>query len=80
MKRRRTIRPQRKPRCARCGASLVGPRLVLDGQWTCPVCAYEREFGPVERVRRERRPAAPPQEKTLFPLPPPVPPERRRAE
>lgn len=79
MKRRRMVtRPERKPTCARCGASLVGPRLVVDGQWTCPACAYELEYGPIERATHKRLPATPPQEETLFPLPPPVPPEERK--
>jgi hypothetical protein len=71
------IRPRRKPRCM-CGASLAGPRLVVHGRWMCPVCAYELEYGPVERVQRKRGPRALPQEETLFPLPPAEPPENRR--
>ena len=65
-RRRTTTGRQSKSRCAECGASLVGARLIIDGHWMCPVCAYELEHGPVERVRQRRQRVAPPQEVTLF--------------
>jgi hypothetical protein len=58
------------PKCT-CGASLSGARLVIDRQWMCPDCAYEREYGPTERTTRTRAPnRRHPQDERLFPLPP----------
>jgi hypothetical protein len=69
----------RTPRCHLCDASLGGPRVVIDGRWTCPDCAYKLDRGadPAElRVagfvhksdgsRRSR--AKQPQDEALFPV------------
>jgi hypothetical protein len=40
------------PRCHACDRALGGARLVIGGLWTCPDCAYEREYGATERVPR----------------------------
>lgn len=52
------------PRCHLCDQALGGPRLVLDGLWTCPDCAYEREYGAAER--RASRTKKQTQEEKLF--------------
>jgi hypothetical protein len=57
--------------CHDCGCSLgAGPRLFIAGEWRCPDCVYEHEYGPAERAKRRR--AARLQEERLFPLPPAV--------
>jgi hypothetical protein len=58
----------RVPRCRVCGVSLPGPRLFVDWHWYCPDCAYELEYGPVERVRPEQPSKHRPQAETLFDL------------
>ena len=66
-------RPLRKtPRCATCDASLTTAKLFIDGRWTCSDCAYELEYGPVERKPRNRVAKGVPQDDNLFPLPAPV--------
>ena len=67
------------PKCCRCHRSLTGARLVIDGCWTCPDCAYELEQAraqgrpdprPVRPVPSTRRRRAEPQRETLFPIAP----------
>ena len=40
-RRRRRPRRSRPPRCSRCGRRIVGPRLVVEGQWMCAGCVYD---------------------------------------
>ena len=69
------------PCCLTCGAQLGRARPVFDRRWSCPDCAYEREYGPTERkvlpVKPPRLETAPLQSEGLFPLPPPVPKAKR---
>jgi hypothetical protein len=53
---------KRTPHCSTCDAVLRGARLVIDGRWCCPDCAYEHDYGagacvqpqPVRRRRAQR--------------------------
>jgi len=58
--------------CVQCGASLPRgtARLVLEKNWWCPDCVYEREYGPAARANARNGAAL--QAETLFPLPAPV--------
>jgi hypothetical protein len=59
------------PKCYICKTIIIGARVVLNGRWTCPACAYQLECGrsvdliPDARTTR-RRPRT--QEETLFPV------------
>jgi hypothetical protein len=56
----------RAPHCCQCRALLSGPKLVIEGRWLCPDCAYERDHGPADRVQPPRGRTAP-QAEQLFP-------------
>jgi ribosomal protein L37AE/L43A len=66
------------PKCHRCEKPVPAskPRLVIEGHWHCTDCAYELEYGEVEKPKRPRPKK---QTETLFPLPEPVSDVRRRA-
>jgi hypothetical protein len=49
-----------------CKAQLSGARVVIEGDWMCPDCACEYDYGPTERRPRPQRPKEPQREK-LFP-------------
>lgn len=59
------------PTCQTCRCSLTEAKVYVAGQWLCPDCLYESEYGPAQRVKRSRTPnRLHPQEERLFPLPP----------
>jgi hypothetical protein len=63
-------------KCARCRTDLARVKLNIGGYWLCADCAYELEYGEVERKRWPLpKTTAPPQAETLFPLPPAVKPK-----
>lgn len=67
---------KRTPKCVTCGASLTGARVVIEGRWICPVCAYKLEF-PDADVASVRQPRARKQTETLFD---PGPPRKRASD
>jgi hypothetical protein len=68
------------PRCHICRSILHGAKVVINGLWTCPDCAYELEYGATPTApSASRRRRLHPQEERLFPLPPATARKRRAA-
>lgn len=42
--------------CGRCGGSMQGTTIMVDGVFVCPTCLYKEETGKTPKLQPEKKP------------------------